>query len=101
VIDMHKDDRAGGGALVLHAGSGLALAGLADDARAYVAASLAPATRRAYATDWRLFGEWCAERGLEPLRAAPATLITDSLVRRPPSFKPAGDATRLYAPACA
>jgi hypothetical protein len=39
VIDMHKDDRAGGGALVLHAGSGLALAGLADDARAYVAAT--------------------------------------------------------------
>jgi hypothetical protein len=100
-----------------------------------VAASLAPATRRAHATDWRLFGEWCAERGLEPLPAAPATLIlylsdmtqrstallsrrltsigqahrnaghesptTDSLVRRPPSFKPAGDATRLYAPACA
>jgi hypothetical protein len=63
--------------------------------------SLAPATRRAYATDWRLFGEWCAERGLEPLRAAPATLITDSLVHRPPSFKPARDATRLYAPACA
>jgi hypothetical protein len=76
VIDMHKDDRAGGGALALRpAGSGLALAELADEARGYVAASLAPATRRAYATDRRIFSTWCAERGVEPLPADPRTLV--------------------------
>jgi site-specific recombinase XerD len=53
----------------------VALAGLADEARGYVAASLAPATRRAYATDWPLFTTWCDERGLRALPAAPATLI--------------------------
>jgi site-specific recombinase XerD len=72
VIDMHKDDRPGGAALAPT--SAVALAELADDARGYVAASLAPATRRAYATDWRLFSEWCDQRGLSSLPAAPETL---------------------------
>jgi len=31
---------------------------------AYVAGALAPATRRAYATDWRAFATWCSTRGL-------------------------------------
>jgi integrase len=62
-----------------------ALAELADDARGYVAASLAPATRRAYAQDWRIFSEWCAERGLEALPADPRTLVlylTDMATQR-------------------
>jgi len=31
---------------------------------AYAAGALAPATRRAYATDWRAFATWCWIRGL-------------------------------------
>jgi hypothetical protein len=72
---MHKDDRPGGGALALCPTSAVALAGLADEVRGYVAASLAPVTRRDYATDWRLFTAWCDERGVGALPAAPATLI--------------------------
>ena len=72
---MHKDDRPGGGALALCPTSAVALAGLADEVRGYVAASLAPVTRRDYATDWRLFTAWCDERGVSALPAAPATLI--------------------------
>lgn len=72
---MHNDARPGGGALALGAGGGVALAGLADDARGCMAASLAPATRRAYATDWRIFTAWCDERGISPLPADPRTLV--------------------------
>lgn len=39
--------------------------------RAYVAAAHAPATRRAYASDWRIFLAWCDARGMEALPAAP------------------------------
>ena len=31
----------------------------------------APASRRAYATDWRHFARWCADRNLAPLGCAP------------------------------
>jgi hypothetical protein len=72
---MHKDDQPGGGALALCPTSAVALAGLADEVRGYVAASLAPVTRRDYATDWRLFTAWCDERGVSALPAAPATLL--------------------------
>jgi hypothetical protein len=48
---MHDDDGPGGTALAVHPGNAVALATVADDARGYVAASLAPATRRAYRTD--------------------------------------------------
>jgi MFS family permease len=71
---MHKDDRPGGGALALRPTSAVALAGLADEVRGYVAASLAPVTRRDYATDWRPFTAWCDERGVSALPAAPATV---------------------------
>src|SRR5689334_24054439 len=43
-------------------------------AAAYARLSLAPATRRAYQADWREFVAWCAEAGLPPLPAAPATV---------------------------
>jgi site-specific recombinase XerD len=39
--------------------------------RAYVAAARAPATRRAYASDWRIFLAWCEARDVAPLPAAP------------------------------
>jgi len=43
-------------------------------ARAYIDASRAAATRRAYAADWRVFAGWCAARALQPLPASPATV---------------------------
>ncbi len=42
-----------------------------EAAKAYAAASRAPGTRRAYATDWRGFLAWCRERGAMPLPADP------------------------------
>lgn len=47
---------------------------LVEAARGYVAASKAPATRRAYAQGWRAFSSWCASKGLEPMPAHPNTL---------------------------
>src|SRR4051812_37522412 len=50
------------------------LGALTDKVRGYVAASKAPNTVRAYQSDWRLFLEWCAGRGLVALPAAPETV---------------------------
>jgi len=44
--------------------------------RGYVEAAAAPATRRAYASDWRRFSSWCEARGLEALPALPETVAT-------------------------
>ena len=40
-------------------------------ARDFALAEKAAATRRAYRSDFLIFSGWCAERGVEPLRAAP------------------------------
>jgi site-specific recombinase XerD len=40
----------------------------------YAAAEKAPATRRAYRTDFRIFSAWCEQRDLTPLPALPATV---------------------------
>ena len=45
-----------------------------ESAARYAASSLAPATRRAYDHDWRVFAEWCVARGLAPMPAAPETV---------------------------
>ncbi len=45
-----------------------------DKAAAYVAASKAPNTLRAYRGDWQRFSAWCAARGLPALPAAPQTV---------------------------
>ena len=44
-----------------------------DEARvaAYVARASAASTVRAYRSDWRLFTDWCATRGYQPLPATP------------------------------
>ena len=44
--------------------------------RRYVAAASAPATRKAYTSDWRQFELWCVEQSLEPLPATPAMVAT-------------------------
>ena len=43
-------------------------------ARAFIRASRAPATIRAYASDWRRFLAWCEGRSLNPLPALPGTV---------------------------
>jgi site-specific recombinase XerD len=45
-----------------------------DAARAYVAASKADNTRRAYRSDWAHFGAWCESHGLAALPALPQTV---------------------------
>ena len=45
-----------------------------DRARAYMRASRAENTRRAYAADWRNFTTWASSAGLQPLPAAPETV---------------------------
>ena len=45
-----------------------------ESAARYAASALAPATRRAYEYDWRVFAQWCVARGLAPMPAAPETI---------------------------
>ena len=45
-----------------------------DRAGAYMRASRAENTRRAYAADWRNFTTWASAAGLQPLPAAPETV---------------------------
>jgi integrase len=47
---------------------------LGDRVRGFVAASKAPATLRAYRTDWTAFTGWCDRHGLDPLPATPETI---------------------------
>jgi site-specific recombinase XerD len=46
----------------------------AERARGFANAEKATATRRAYGTDFAIFRVWCAERRLDALPAAPATV---------------------------
>lgn len=50
------------------------LAGLADTARDYIGQAKAPATVRAYRSDWRDFTAWAAAHGLAALPAEPSTV---------------------------
>lgn len=50
------------------------LPALAEAARDYARDSRSSATRRAYASDWEGFEEWCQARGFTALPAAPATV---------------------------
>jgi site-specific recombinase XerD len=50
------------------------LAELLERAEGYALRAKAPATLRAYATDWRHFTAWCAARGLGPLPAEVRTV---------------------------
>lgn len=45
-----------------------------ESAARYAACALAPATRRAYDHDWRVFAEWCVARGQAPMPASPETV---------------------------
>jgi site-specific recombinase XerD len=50
------------------------LDGAAEAAKSYVSRSRAERTQSAYRQQWRVFLEWCASSGLEPLPAAPETV---------------------------
>jgi site-specific recombinase XerD len=49
-------------------------AGEIEAAAGYARAEKAPATRRAYGTDFAIFRTWCAQRGADPLPAAAETV---------------------------
>ena len=55
---------------------GLVPADLVESVRANIDAALAPATRRAYDSDWRRFTSWCEGRGLGAMPAAAATVAS-------------------------
>lgn len=57
------------------------LMALVTEAETYIAASKAPATRRAYATSWRQFETWCERHGASPL-PADARVVALYLVHR-------------------
>lgn len=44
---------------------------LAKTAKQYLDASLAPATRKAYASDWQIFADWCYRHGVASIPASP------------------------------
>ena len=46
----------------------------ADAVRSFALAEKAEATRRGYRSDYGGFSRWCADRGVEPLPASPATV---------------------------
>ena len=47
------------------------LSGEVESAKKFAEASRSTATRRAYRSDWHIFSEWCASRGLPSLPASP------------------------------
>ena len=50
------------------------LARLVEETRAFLAASQAAGTRRAYRADWNHFASWCRQRSFDPLPAEPETV---------------------------
>jgi len=62
-----------------------------------IAESVAPATRRAYASDWRIFTAWCEAHGLESLPAIPATVAMFLAAQSADGVKPATLARRVAA----
>jgi site-specific recombinase XerD len=48
---------------------------LADDAREFIVDSVADNTKKAYASDWAAFSEWCEQNNLSALPALPSTIV--------------------------
>jgi integrase len=80
----------------LAASPSAALAPIANRAREFILAAKAPATLRAYRSDWRDFEGWCSARGLTALPAEPETIAL-YLAERAESLKPATLTRRLAA----
>lgn len=71
------------------------LSGLVEKARDYVRKSSSDNTRRAYASDWKHFTEWCEHKGLAVLPPKPQTvgLYITALASPPEGQKPASVST--------
>ena len=69
----------------------------AEAAIDFALAALAPATRRAYRSDFRRFEAWCARRGLVALPADPETVATFLAAEASAGLKPATIARRSAA----
>ena len=72
-----------------------------ESAARYAAAALAPATRRAYERDWRVFADWSVARGLRPMPAAPETVAAFLAAEADREFRPVTIGKRAAAIAAA
>ena len=72
-----------------------------ERASSYASSALAPATRRAYESDWRAFADWCAPRGLSAIPATPATVAAFLASEADREFRPVTIARRAAAIAAA
>jgi integrase len=70
-------------------------------AERYAAGSIAASTRRAYASDWRSFAGWCAQRSTPALPAAPVTVAAFLAAEADRGFRPVTVARRAAAIAAA
>jgi site-specific recombinase XerD len=61
-------------ALIPHSNTDVALADLAEAAKNYIDQSLSFATRKAYASDFKIFSAWCASHEFVSLPASPETV---------------------------
>jgi integrase len=77
--------------------AGSALAQLGEQAHAYARMARSPRTVAAYASDWRLFSAWCAERSLERLPATITTIARYVADQAGRGLKPASIDRRLVA----
>jgi site-specific recombinase XerC len=68
-----------------------------DAAHNYARQSLSAATRTAYESDWRVFGGWCADRGVEASPASPASVAAFLAVQADQGLRPATIARRCAA----
>ncbi|HYF06329.1 MAG TPA: site-specific integrase [Acetobacteraceae bacterium] len=79
-------------------GTGLALAQQeAEAAHAFALAEKAPATRRAYDSDFAMFSAWCDHRGASPLPAAPEAVAAFLAYSAQAGAKPSTISRRLAA----
>jgi site-specific recombinase XerD len=96
--------------LIPHQNTAPALLDLAETAKHYIDQSLSFATRKAYASDFRIFSAWCAAHSVPALPAAPGTVATflasqanagiaaSTLTRRIAAIKFAHEAASHHAP---
>jgi hypothetical protein len=68
-----------------------------EAARQFADASRASSTRRAYASDWRLFVAWCTDRGVVPLPADPVLVAVYLSAEASRGAKPSTISRRLSA----
>jgi site-specific recombinase XerD len=68
-----------------------------ERAAAYKKAARSDATHRGYASDWAIFGEWCASRGLVQMPAHPEQVAAFAAAQADAGFKPSTIERRVAA----